>query len=207
MAFTCEGLGCVRGERWVFDGVDFALAPGAALVLEGPNGSGKSSLLRLAALLLKPAAGRLIWDGRDIAEDADAHRARLVYVGHLDALKPAFTVVENLGFWAWLAGASSAAADAALERIGLDYLADLPARFLSAGQRRRLNLARLLLKPTSLWLLDEPTASLDSESIRMLAEIATEHRARGGIVLAATHVDLALTDAATLRLGRVRATA
>jgi heme exporter protein A len=207
MSFAGRGLGCVRGERWVFDGVDFALAPGAALVLEGPNGSGKSSLLRLAALLLKPAAGRLIWDGRDIAEDADAHRARLVYIGHLDALKPAFTVTENLAFWAQLVGAESGATDAALERIGLDHLADLPARFLSAGQRRRLNLARLLTRPVPLWLLDEPTTSLDSASIKTLAEIATEHRAQGGIVLAATHVDLALTDAATLRLGRVRATA
>jgi heme exporter protein A len=207
MAFASEGLGCVRGERWVFDGVDFALAPGAALVLEGPNGSGKSSLLRLAAVLLKPASGRLTWDGRDIAEDADTHRARLIYVGHLDALKPAFTVAENLGFWARLAGAENAATEAALERVGLGHLAELPARFLSAGQRRRLNLARLLLKPAPLWLLDEPTTSLDSESIQTLAEVVAEHRVRGGIVLAATHVDLALADSVKLHLGRTRAAA
>jgi len=207
MRFTAEGLGCVRGERQVFADVNFAVEPGGALVLEGPNGSGKSSLLRLSALLLQPAAGRLAWDGQAIADDPEAHRARLFYIGHLDALKPAFTVLDNLGFWGRLAGSAPAAVDAALERIGLDHLADLPARFLSAGQRRRLNLARLLLAPRTLWLLDEPTTSLDAAATATLAEMIAEHRAAGGMVMAATHVDLGLRAAATLRLGPAQAAA
>ena len=177
MTFAGEGLSCVRGERWVFGGVNFAVAPGGALVLEGPNGSGKSSLLRLAAVLLQPAEGRLLWDGRNIADDPEAHRGRIVYVGHLDALKAALTVHDNLAFWARLGGAAAAVTDAALARIGLDHLADLPARFLSAGQRRRLNLARLLLGRAPLWLLDEPTTSLDAAATAILADIIEFGRA------------------------------
>jgi heme exporter protein A len=207
MAFAGEGLECVRGERQVFAGLDFSCDPGGALVLEGPNGSGKSSLLRLAALLLQPAAGRLTWDGRSLADDPEAHRRRIVYVGHLDALKPALTVQDNLAFWTRLAGAAAVATEAALVRIGLDHLADLPARFLSAGQRRRLNLARLLLRPVPLWLLDEPTTSLDGAAIAILADIIAAHRAAGGMVLAATHLDLALSGAVRLQLGPAKAAA
>ncbi len=207
MTFAGEGLACVRGERQVFAGLNFTCDRGSALVLEGPNGSGKSSLLRLAASLLQPSAGRLTWDGRDVAEDAEAHRARIVYVGHLDALKPALTVRDNLAFWARLAGAAAAATDAALVRIGLDHLADLPARFLSAGQRRRLNLARLLLRQVPIWLLDEPTTALDGASTAALSAIIAEHRAAGGIVIVATHLELALTGAAILRLSQAKAAA
>jgi heme exporter protein A len=211
MRFAGDELTCVRGDRLVFEGVSFALESGGALVLEGPNGSGKSSLLRLAATLLKPAAGRLTWDGGDIAGDPDGHRARLAYVGHLDALKPALTVRDNLGFWARLNGGApdvaAAAVDAGLRRLRLDHLHDLPARFLSAGQRRRVNLARLLLKPVPLWLLDEPTAALDREAAGIVAEIIAEHRRGGGMVMAASHVDLGIDRAAVLRLGAARAAA
>ncbi|HUN49498.1 MAG TPA: heme ABC exporter ATP-binding protein CcmA [Candidatus Sulfotelmatobacter sp.] len=207
MTFAGEALGCVRGERQVFAGLDFACERGGAIALEGPNGSGKSSLLRLCALLLQPAAGRLAWEGRDIAEDAEAHRRRIVYVGHLDALKPALTVRENLAFWADLAGAAATATEAALARIGLAHLGGLPARFLSAGQRRRLNLARLLLRAAPLWLLDEPATSLDSGAAATLAAIIAEHRAAGGIVVAAMHGGLLLGDALRLRLGAETAAA
>ncbi|HYM30017.1 MAG TPA: heme ABC exporter ATP-binding protein CcmA, partial [Candidatus Cybelea sp.] len=139
------------------------------------------------------------------------HRARLAYVGHLDALKPALTVRDNLGFWARFAGGApdiaAAAVDAGLRRLQLDHLHNLPARFLSAGQRRRVNLARLLLKPAPLWLLDEPTTALDREAAGIVAEIIAEHRRGGGMVLAASHVDLGLDGAAVLRLGAARAAA
>ena len=193
MTFEAAGLACVRGERLVFEHLDFTLGPGGALLLEGPNGSGKSSLLRLCAGLLAPAEGRLAWDQAAIGEDPEAHRERLQFVGHLDGVKPVFTVVENLGFWAGLCGAAPATVLDALERVGLGHLAGLPARFLSAGQRRRLNLARLLLgTATPLWLLDEPTSALDRAGAEMLAGVIEQHRTGGGMVIAATHLDLGL---------------
>jgi heme exporter protein A len=196
-----EGLACVRGERIVFRGLDFSLSAGEAMLLVGPNGVGKSSLLRLIAGLIPIAEGRLAWDGAPVADDPDAHRARLAYVGHLDALKPAMTLAENLGFWARLAGAEGAV-ETALARFDLADLADLPARFLSAGQRRRLGLARLALDTRPLWLLDEPSVSLDVASVSRLAALVAEHRARGGMVLAASHVDLGIDGASVLDLGR-----
>ena len=201
MTFAAEGLACIRGERLVFEGVGFTLAPGEALMLEGPNGSGKSSLLRLCAGLLAPAAGRLTWVGEDIAEDPEAHSARLQFVGHLDAVKPAFGVLENLAFWARLRGGGGAACLAALERFGLGDLAEVPARFLSAGQKRRLNLARLLASDGAmLWLLDEPTTSLDRAASELLAAVIEQHCRNGGMVIAATHLDLGLRSARRLDL-------
>ena len=202
--FRGEDLACVRGERAVFRGLGFALAPGEAIVLVGPNGAGKSSLLRLVAGLIPIAAGRLLWNGDPVADDPDAHRDRLVYAGHLDALKPAFTLAENLGFWAATMGAGEGAVADALARFGLGGLADLPARFLSAGQRRRLGLARLALTRRPLWLLDEPSVSLDVASVARLADLVAEHRAAGGMVMAASHVDLGLGDARVLDLKAAR---
>jgi heme exporter protein A len=197
--FAGEGLGCIRGERVVFRDVSFAVEPGGALILRGPNGSGKSSLLRLACGLLKPAAGRLTWGGADARNDAHAHRTRLNYVGHLDAVKAALTVAENVAFWAAFAG-NTAGVAAALERLDLGALADIPARLLSAGQRRRVNLARLAAAPAPLWLLDEPAVSLDETSAALLGQLMADHRARGGIIVAATHAELGLPDAAILEL-------
>lgn len=194
--FGGDNLACVRGERMVFRALSFGLESGGALVLRGPNGAGKSSLLRLCAGFLDPAEGRLLWDGT--AVDADAHRARLAYVGHLDAVKPALTLRENLAFWAALGGGD---ADAALERFGLTALADVPGRYLSAGQKRRANLARLLVTPATLWLLDEPTTALDAGAVALFAGLVAEHRARGGMVMAATHTDLGFGTAATLEFG------
>lgn len=194
-----HGLACLRGERLVFRDLSIAAAPGAALVLTGPNGAGKSSLLRLVAGLLKPAAGRILWDGADVRDDPEAFRARLVYVGHQDAVKPALGVAENLAFWARAGGGGDPAA--ALGAVGLEGLAAMPASVLSAGQRRRLNLARLALAPRDLWLLDEPAVTLDAASVARLAALVAAHRARGGMVVVATHGDLSLPDAVRLELG------
>ena len=195
-----ERLACRRGERWVFSGVDFAVEPGCALLLHGANGSGKSSLLRLLATLLDPADGQLLWDGAPVSDDPAVNRARLHYVGHLDGIKPALTVRETLRFWAGLRGVAAPSLDAALTAFALDGIADWPCRWLSAGQRRRLALARLVATEASLWLLDEPTAMLDSDSENRLVAAIEAHRAAGGRVVIATHQSLALADTAVLRL-------
>lgn len=201
-----QDLGCVRGERQVFAGLDLAVALGAALVLTGPNGSGKSSLLRLLAGLLAPARGRITWDGAPVADDPEAHRARLVFVGHLDPIKPGLTVAENLAFWmATRDGAGptfSLTLGSALAAVGLDRLADQPGRYLSAGQRRRLNLARLAAVPARLWLLDEPMTGLDAAAQAMLAALMNRHLAQGGLIVAATHGPIGLERAAMLELAR-----
>ncbi|WP_421778309.1 heme ABC exporter ATP-binding protein CcmA [Ferruginivarius sediminum] len=197
-AFEGRGLGCIRGERPVFAALDFRLEPGGALVLTGPNGSGKSSLLRVMAGLLPAAAGTLAWNGTPVDDAPELHRQRVHYLGHHDALKPVLTVAENLGFWASLRGANDDGVAAALARVGLDHLAETPGHLLSAGQRRRLSLARVLAAQAPLWLLDEPSVGLDAASVRTLAEVIAEHRANGGLVVVATHQALDLPDAACL---------
>lgn len=197
-AFEAHGLECVRGDRPVFAGLDLHLAPGEAVVLTGPNGSGKSSLLRLLAGLLAPAAGTLTWNGAVVDAGSESHRARIHYLGHLDAVKPVLSVAENLRFWARLRGTVEAEAHPALARFGLGHLADVPGRLLSAGQRRRLSLARILATPAPLWLLDEPTVGLDAESVEVLASVMAEHRAAGGRIAVATHQKLDLPGAAGL---------
>lgn len=200
--FAGEALTCLRGERLVFENLSFRATAGEALLLTGPNGSGKSSLLRLMAGLLPPAAGRLSFDGAAVADDPDAHRARLHYVGHLDALKPALTVAENLAFYAALRGqpARDDTIERALDAFRLDRLADTPARFLSQGQRRRAALARVLAAPASLWLLDEPTLALDDASLTQLGAVLSGHLATGGLVVAATHAPIAVAQARRLAL-------
>src|SRR5712672_3191640 len=195
-----ENLACRRGERLVFSGLDFRLGAGGALVLTGANGSGKSSLLRLVATLLAPAAGRLLWNGAPVAQDPAGYRGAIHYVGHLDGVKPALTPREMLGFWAALRGARRPDLDAALAAFGIDRIADWPCRWLSAGQRRRLALARLLVAPASIWLLDEPTAALDRDGQHRLEEAITRHRAVGGRVIAATHAPIGLDRADTIIL-------
>lgn len=185
--FQGEALGCRRGEALIFEPVDFALAPGDALWLSGPNGSGKSSLLRLMAGLLSPAAGSIAWSGAPITADREAHRARLRYLGHLDAVKTHLSVAENLGFWADYWGIAAEAVAPALDRLGIAHLAGAPARQLSAGQRRRAALARLALGPAPLWLLDEPSAALDTDGIARLAGLIAAAREAGGIVVFSSH--------------------
>jgi heme exporter protein A len=198
--FQGNGLACRRGEIPVFEDLDFAAEAGAALWLAGPNGSGKSSLLRLMAGLLEPVAGVIAWAGAPIAADREAHRARLRYLGHLDAVKPHLSVGENLRFWAEYWGAPRDSGPRALERVGLAHLRDAAGRRLSAGQKRRLALARLLLAPAELWLLDEPTAALDRDGIALFTALIAECRARGGIVVFSSHDVLALPEVRQLAL-------
>jgi heme exporter protein A len=203
--FAGSGLACWRGERLVFRGLSFALGPGGALLLGGPNGSGKSSLLRMMAGLLPPLTGTLLWDGVPVAEDRTAHNARLHFIGHQDAVKPVLTTRETIDFWGGLHGGNTGMH--ALERFGLAALADTPCRYLSAGQKKRLSLARLLASPAPLWLLDEPTTGLDAASVEALEAAMREHRAAGGIVVAATHIALDLAGAASLSLADYAPTA
>jgi len=190
--FTGDGLACERGARIVFSRLSFTVTAGGALVLIGPNGSGKSSLLRMMAGLLPPVAGRMNWDGADVRLDPLAYRARLRFVAHADAVKPALTVRENLALWAALAVDEEskdhgALLPAALNAFGLTALAGAPGRYLSAGQRRRLTLARLLLGQSRLWLLDEPRTALDTDGAACLDTAIATHRAKGGIVVMALH--------------------
>lgn len=199
-AFIIEDLACRRSGRVLFAGVELELSAGEAALATGRNGSGKSSLLRVVAGLLQPLTGRVLWQGEDARRAPDAFRAAMRYVGHADGLQPALTVFENLAFWAKLSGASAARPDmlAALAAVGLDDLADLPARILSAGQRRRLALARPIGTTTEnpgLWLLDEPTVALDRPSVARIEAAIADFRAQGGIVIASTNAPLALPDA------------
>lgn len=202
MEFRAESLACRRAGRLVFEGLSFALAAGQAAALRGPNGSGKSSLLRILAGLAPAAAGVARLDGLSLPGDGEAWRERVALAGHLDAVKPAFTVRGNLAAWAAFHGAPAARVDAALERFGLERLAEDPAHWCSAGQKRRLGLARLLVAARPVWLLDEPTVSLDAASTEVFAEVVREHCAAGGIALAATHVDLGFGDAVVTMPGR-----
>jgi len=199
--FEGRDLLCVRGERRVFAGLDFALGAGGLLILIGPNGSGKSSLLRVMAGLLRPARGALFWDGAPVGDDPEAQAARLHYLGHLDAVKPVLTAAENLAFWAALHGRGAAEVAAALAAFDLTALAEVPGGMLSAGQKRRVALARLLVAPAEIWLLDEPTVGLDTASLARLGAAIAEHRANGGRVVAATHAAIEAPDTETLDLG------
>ena len=197
-------LTCVRGGRRVFSRINFSVTGGGALVLTGPNGAGKSSLLRMIAGLIRPTEGRLALEGGD-AELSVGEQAH--YVGHLDPLKPALTVTENLRFWArFLNGRAdpneAARAARGLDAVGLADLAHLPAGYLSAGQRRRLSLARVLAAPRPIWLLDEPTTALDAASQDRLRQVMHAHLSGGGLVVAATHGPLGLDQAGELRLGQ-----
>ncbi len=191
MRLVAEALSAFRGDRLVLDRLDLAVAAGGALLLLGPNGAGKSTLLRALAGLKRLDAGRLLFDG------SDDLAGQVAYLGHQDGIKPGLTTAENLVFAARISGRS---AGAALAALGLQTLAALPARMLSAGQKRRLALARLVVSGAPLWLLDEPTLGVDTASVAAFGQLLAQHRAQGGVVVAATHLPLPLPDAAELRL-------
>ena len=199
MQLTGNNLTCVRGGREVFAGLNFSLAGGEALVVTGRNGAGKSSLLRVIAGLVRLAGGALELTGgeADASIGEQAH-----YVGHQDAVKPSLTVGENLKFWARYLGDVDLPVDLALEAVDLAGLVNLPAAYLSAGQRRRLSIARLVAVPRPLWLLDEPTSALDVPSQGRLAELMRSHLASGGMIVAAAHGPIGLERPRELQMGR-----
>ena len=197
MRLSGRGLKCVRGGREVFAGLSFEASAGEVLAVTGANGSGKTSLLRLIAGLLIPAEGEVAFEGGE-AELTLAEQAH--YLGHRDALKPALSVMENLSFWQDFLGGEAFDAGDSLEAVGLDHAAQLPAAYLSAGQRRRLSLARLLTVRRPVWLLDEPTAALDAAGQVLFASLMRGHLARGGLIVAATHGPLGI-EARELRIG------
>ncbi len=197
MRLSGNGLRCVRGGREVFVGLDVTAESGRAVAITGPNGAGKTSLLRLLAGLLDMADGSIGLEGGDpeLTLPEQAH-----YLGHRDALKPALTVSENLSFWRDFLGGGKSGESDALAAVGLDHVAHLPAAYLSAGQRRRLSIARLLAVKRPVWLLDEPTSALDVAGQAAFAAIMTGHLAGGGIILAATHTPLGIV-VQELRIG------
>ncbi len=197
--FAGIALACRRSQRVVFASLDFSLSAGGALLLTGPNGSGKSSLLRVMAGLIKPFAGALRCDGAPVARDAARHREMIAYLGHQDGVKPMLTVAENIRFWGGLRGGQDRT-EAALAAMDLSTLSGAQGRFLSAGQRRRAALARVIATGAPLWLLDEPTVGLDSNAMVALETAIAAHRAAGGMVVAATHMDITLPGADSMNL-------
>ena len=194
MKLVVENLSVVRGEDQIFSALSFDIKAGQALIIRGANGVGKSSLLRALAGLLVPASGEIRLDDRD-AEFADVPLGELChYLGNDNAMKGAMSVQENLHFWQNFAGQPHLDIDDALDMVGLDGLQTVPFSHLSTGQRRRIGIARLLVSYRPVWLLDEPTVSLDAASVALFAEAVSIHCAAGGIALAATHIEIGLPE-------------
>lgn len=199
-SLTSTGIRVERGGRLALTAPDFAVQAGEAAVLTGPNGAGKSTLLRALAGLLPVAGGDAIFGTMSLSEDREAFGEQVAYAGHLDAVKPALSISDNLAAWAEIYGAPLARVAPALAQFSLDHIADAPAAYCSAGQKRRLGLARLLVMDRPLWLLDEPTVSLDLASTKVFAGAVADHCAAGGIAVAATHIDIGLPDGPRIEL-------
>ncbi|AZO20941.1 heme ABC exporter ATP-binding protein CcmA [Mesorhizobium sp. M1E.F.Ca.ET.045.02.1.1] len=201
MRLIAENLGGERGGETVFSGIGFALEKGEALVVTGPNGAGKSTLLRVIAGLLPAAEGSVRVEAGGEAFPTVTSASH--YLGHLNAMKTALTVEENLGFWRAFQGEPAIDVEEALETVGLGGIGHLPFGYLSTGQRRRASIAKLLVSRRPVWLLDEPTAGLDKASEERFAGLMRGHLEDGGIVVAATHLPLGLEGAKGLRMGEV----
>jgi len=198
MKLVADRLVCVRGGRTLFSGLSFAVEGGEALLLLGPNGAGKTTLIRMIVGLLRPEEGRIGLDGGD-AELSLGEQCHCV--GHLNGLKSSLTVEENARFWCCYLGGQPDRIETALAAFGLAHLRDIPAAYLSAGQKRRLGLARVLVAHRPIWLLDEPAVSLDSAAQDMLTTAVDGHTAAGGLVVAATHAPLGFAKSRELHLG------
>ena len=201
MRLIAEELGGERGGQPVFSDICFSLGEGDALVVTGPNGAGKSSLLRVVAGLLPAAGGSVRLEGGGEAFPTIASAAH--YLGHLNAMKPALTLQENLSFWRDFCGSGLLGVGEALETVGLGAIGDLPYGYLSTGQKRRAAIARLLVSRRPIWLVDEPTAGLDAESARRFSALLADHLGGGGMIVAATHLPLGIDGATALWLGEV----
>jgi len=194
----------LRGDRLLFKNVEFELNAGGLLYVLGENGSGKSSLLRMLCGLMLPESGAVFWDKKPIKEESESYLSNLTYIGHLNGLKDDLTALENLTMSACAAGneVSENKALAALAAIGIERCANLPARVLSQGQKRRVTLAKLWLAEGKLWILDEPFAALDIASVTVLAAKLGEHLSNGGMAILTTHQDVTIhaQSTQTLRL-------
>ena len=204
MHLSAMNVSVERGGRRVVEGISFALWPGEALVITGPNGAGKSTLLRCLAGLLPHASGTIKRPSSDPDSEDENANTLIHYVGHAESLKASLTAVENLEFWSAMLGtqAKGLTPEEALKRFGLNHIADLPASYLSAGQKRRVSLARLLVARRMLWLLDEPLTALDVGSQKVLTQLMDEHLQAGGMIIAATHAPLDLKNIREMQLGR-----
>ncbi|MBE7636285.1 heme ABC exporter ATP-binding protein CcmA [Sneathiella sp. P13V-1] len=201
MTLTASDLSSIRQERQIFAGVDLSLQEGELLWVKGRNGAGKSSLLRIMARLLSSPTGKVLWQGDDVAEDPEPYLSNLQYIGHQDGLKTAFSPKENLQFWVDFHGRGDVSK--ALEAFELAPIADSPVRILSAGQKKRTHLARLVACPAPLWILDEPVSSLDVHFIDLFRHVLKTHLNNGGMALLATHQDLQMDGTRILDLDRI----
>ena len=198
-----QDVAIARGGRLLLRGVSFTAEAGVFLALRGPNGAGKTSLLRAIAGLAPMAAGAVRLGQTSLSEDPEAYREQVLFGGHLDAVKPSLSLRENLSFWMRFYGVEDAErrVEEALARFGLAAMADAPAGHCSAGQKRRLGLARLAATRRPVWLLDEPTVSLDAASVQALSELIAEHCAGGGVAVAATHQAFPIPESRSVDVG------
>lgn len=200
-----KGLTCCRDERVLFGELSFRLAAGDIVQLEGANGAGKTSLLRILAGLALPDQGQVLWQQQPIAADRPGYQRDLLYIGHQAAIKAALTPFENLAFYQAISGArDSDAIWHALEQVGLLGYEELPAAGLSAGQQRRVALARLWLTSARLWILDEPLTAIDKQGVATLMQLFEQHATAGGVLLLTTHQPLPATSARVKKLSLTR---
>jgi heme exporter protein A len=202
MSFDVKNLQCTRGDRELFSDLSFSLEKSQLMMLEGQNGSGKTTLLRTLCGLYAPDEGEVLWQGESIKKQDEAYRRELFYLGHLNAIKPDLTVLENIRFNTCLAGESVNNDELmqALDTIGLFAFEDFPASQLSQGQKRRVALARLLVSKATLWILDEPFVALDVAAVELLQSIIADHVDNGGMVILTTHQEVPLTKGKIKRL-------
>uniref|UniRef100_A0A0D6R7B9 ABC transporter domain-containing protein n=1 Tax=Araucaria cunninghamii TaxID=56994 RepID=A0A0D6R7B9_ARACU len=193
-------LHCIRRGQMVLHDINMTLHDGGAMILTGPNGSGKTTFLRVLAGFIKPSAGYLLWNGHDVTKSSiyELYKLELHWMGLKDAIKNKLSVLDNVEFWETLERKSGKSCKA-LEFMGLGHVMKEPAQVLSVGQRKRLQLARLLAIPRPIWLLDEPSVGLDREGVKLLEYIMAEHRRKGGIVFVATHIPIKLEDAMNIQ--------